>query len=69
MIKFVPMPEDHEDLRGLCLKHIAVLTVKANDYVAAAEELKIPIGTFKSRLHRARRAIIKNKASETQHAG
>lgn len=69
MIKFVPLPEDHEDLRGLDARQVAVLTVKANDYVAAAEELKIPLGTFKSRLHRARRAIIKNKAPEVPHAG
>lgn len=60
------MPKDDPKLSGLSVKHIDVLTADADNYKDAAEKLGIKIGTFKSRLHRAR-ALIRLRESR-QHS-
>ncbi len=58
-INYVPMSKDDPKLAGLSDEHVAVLTAEAESYKAAAEKLGIKIGTFKSRLHRARALLTK----------
>lgn len=43
-------------LEGLSERYVAVLTATGN-YIEAAASLGIPVGTFKSRLHRARKKL------------